>query len=57
MIYGHGRFMPAFLKAVRSSCAEPAQQSETSDWSGLDPDRRFALIEQNLACASAVAGR
>ncbi|MBA3668787.1 MAG: hypothetical protein H0W71_01775 [Sphingomonas sp.] len=57
MIYGHGRLMPGFLKAVRSSCAEPAQQSETSDWSGFDPDRRFALIEQNLGCASAVAGR
>ena len=57
MIYGHGRLMPAFLRSVRSSCADPAQPLDTSQWRGLDPDRRFALIEQNLGCASALAGR
>lgn len=51
MFYGHGRFLPAHSRVARIDCTEASRSPAISSWRELDPDRRFALIEQSLACA------
>ena len=51
MFYGHGRFLPAHSRVAGIDCTKATRRPAISSWRELDPDRRFALIEQRLAYA------
>lgn len=53
MTYGHGRFLPAQSKMTRAASSTGSSRTAMRGWRGLDPERRFALIEQSLANAGA----
>lgn len=48
MTYGHGWLLSAHSKSLGKPGAGKMSPPSTSDWRGLDPDRRLDLIEQSL---------